>query len=120
MIDSRRIIEHLTQRWQNGETQASIAKLAGISQAYLCDLISGKSDVEGLTVKTINKLFPDASLHLDGDSISIRADYNGGNVVGVNRGKVTMECFSSIIDKILETEDLTAEEKVKVMKVLKK
>lgn len=120
MIASDKILDNLKARWNSGETQASIAKSAGISQAYLCDLISGRADVEGLTIKKLNKLFPKAQLLLDGDSISIHADNNSGNVVGVNRGKISSDCLTTVVDKILESEDLSDAEKVKVMKVLKK
>lgn len=120
MIFGKDILAALRERWESGETQQNIAKKAHISQAYLCDLISGKSDIEGLTVKKLNALFPEASLNLRGDSVSIHADHNSGNVVGVNRGRISSDCMTAVIDKILESEELSDAEKVKVMKVLKK
>ncbi len=120
MIDQKKILSLLLQRWRDGETQADIAKKAGISQPYLCDLISGKADVEGLTIKKLNALFPEASLNLEGDSVSIHADYNSGNVVGINHGKISTACIAAVVDKILESDELSDTEKVKVMKVLKK
>ena len=117
MISGIDILESLKIRWHSGETQASIAKSAGISQPDLCDLISGKADAEGLTIKTINKLFPHASLQLGGD---VHINNNSGNVVGINNGKITSGCLSAVIEKILDSDELSDTEKVKVMKVLKK
>ena len=120
MIDAEKIIESLRQRWQAGETQLKIAQNAGISHAYLCELISGKNDPNGLTIKKINALFPKATLNLHGDTAVISAPRNSGNVIGINNGSLESSCLSSVMDKVLYTEELTAEEKVKVLKVLKK
>ena len=120
MIDAEKIIESLRHRWQAGEPQLKIAKEAGISHAYLCELISGKNDPNGLTIKKINALFPKATLNLHGDAAVISAPRNSGNVIGINHGTMASDCLSGIMDKILSTEELTAEEKVKVLKVLQK
>lgn len=120
MIAANCIIERLIQRWQRGESQLSIAKKAGISQAYLCDLFSGKASADGLTIKKINSLFPKATLLLDGDSVSIRADHNKGTVVGVNRDQISTDCLTAAITRIVDSKDLSDVEKIKVIKVLKK
>ena len=118
MIDGKKVLEALRERWKSGETQVSIAKSAGISHAHVCELFSGKADVDGLTIKTLNKLFPEATLDLRGDTVSIHADYNSGNVVGVNRGKISSDCAAAVMNKILNSEILSDVEKVKVLKVL--
>jgi predicted transcriptional regulator len=120
MISGKQIVDALRQRWQNGETQQAIAKVAGISSPHVCELLSGRADAEGLTVRTINKLFPEASLDLQGNSVNIQADFNSGNVVGIKNDTTAADCLSVVMDKILNAEELSDAEKVKVMKVLKK
>ena len=121
MINSKDIISALKSEYASGMTYEEIAKKHGVSYTYIHNLFSGKRSVDGLTLKKINKLFPDAILHLYGDKITITANQNHGNVVGVNHGgAIETDYLSTILDKILATEDLTAEEKIKVIKVLKK
>lgn len=119
MVDGNSILEALRTKWQFN-SQEEISKASGVSRTYICELLSGKADVYGLTLKKINKLFPKAVLKLDGDSVSITADHNSGNVVGVNNGEISSNCMSAVLDKILESEELSDAEKVKVMRVLKK
>lgn len=120
MIDSNDILSALKAEYDSGMTYEEIAKKHGVSYTYIHNLFSGKRSIDGLTLKKINKLFPDAVLHLYGDKVTITAPQNQGNVVGVNNGAIETDCLSAVLDKLLATEDLTAEEKVKVIKVLKK
>lgn len=104
----------------DGKTnQEEIAKGLGISRPYLNRLLNKKRPIDGITLRALRKLFPNATLHLHCDTVS--ADNSGTNngVVGVNNGTVT-QSMDAVIDKILSTDDLTAEEKIKVLKVLKK
>ena len=120
MIDFNDILSALKVQYDSGSTYEEIAKQHGVSYTYIHNLFSGKRSIEGLTLKKINKLFPKAVLKLDGDSVSITADHNSGNVVGVNNGEISSYCMSAVLDKILESEELSDAEKVKVMRVLKK
>ena len=90
-----------------------------MSQSYIAELISGQCAVDGLSLKKVNQLFPDAVLLLSGDTVSIHANRNSGNVVGVNHGTISQDCMSAVQDKILETKDLTDAEKIKFLKVLR-
>ena len=120
MIEVDKILRYLRSRWEAGETQQQIANSTGISRSYLCEILSGKAGVDRITVGTINKLFPKATLQLEGDAAVISAPRNSGNVIGINNGTMESDCLSGVMNKILATEDLTAEEKVKVLKVLQK
>lgn len=73
-----------------------------------------------MAVRSVIKMFPNATLNLNGDSVSISAESNSGTVVGINTGTIGADCLSAISDKILMDEDLTAEEKIKFLKFLKK
>lgn len=66
MISPKEIKNRLQARYNAGETQQEIAESTSISRTYIRDLLSGKSAIDGLTVKMINRLFPNATLLLDG------------------------------------------------------
>ena len=120
MIDTKEIIAALEDLHASGKTYERIAKESGIAQSYIYNLIHGKRDIDGLTIKKINQLFPQAILILEGDKISIQANNNQGNVVGVNHGSVNNTIVSDIMEKVLNSEDFTAEEKIKVLKAMRK
>ena len=115
------ILEYIKTEYSNGRsTQQEIADTLHVDQQTINRLLSGKRKPDGLTVGTFDKMFPHAKIDLTGTSAIISAPQNSGAVVGVNNGSVSADCLSSVMDKILSTDDLTAEEKVKVLKVLKK
>lgn len=120
MINHKEVFAALRERNSSGETQREIAEKAGISKGYIGDLFSGRNSVEGLTIKKLNQLFPNSKLILDATQHNnITQHSNSGVTVGVNNGTVGADCLSHMIDRIISTDDLTAEEKVKVIKVLK-
>ena len=119
MIDAKEILRVLKEEYEKS-TYQEMAKRHNISYTHLYDVMQGKRSVDGLTLKNINKMFPDATLHLYGDKVTITANQNQGNVVGVNNGAIGGDCLSAVLDKLLATDELTAEEKVKVIKVLNK
>ena len=116
MIDCNILYDRLKEEHKKS-TYDEMSSKYGIAHSYLHNLLNGKRGMDGLTIKMLNKLFPQATLNLHGDI------YNSGTnngVVGVNNGTVSNDCLSAIENKILSTDDLTAEEKIKVLKVLKK
>ncbi len=118
---SEQILEYIRAEYDSGhKTQQEIANALNIEHPTINRLLSGKRSADGLTIGTFDKMFPHAKVDLTGTSAIISAPQNSGAVVGVNNGSVSADCLSSVMDKILSTDDLTAEEKVKVLKVLKK
>ena len=111
------IKKEIQKELRAGATQEELAAKYKVTQSHISRIISGKCSV---SFETLERMFPNATINFHGDSVSIHADFNSGNVVGVNRGKVFADCLSAVMDKILECDELSAEEKVKVMKVLKK
>ena len=109
--------QKLQEEYSAGMTQLEMAKKYGLGQSHISRIISGKKSI---SFEMLETMFPNATVNLDGDHISIHADHNSGNVVGVNRGKISSDCMTTVIDKILESEELSDAEKIKVMKVLKK
>lgn len=119
MIDANEILRVLKEEYEKS-TYQEMAKRHNISYTHLYDIMQGKRPTDCLTLKKLNTMFPDATLHLYGDKVTITANQNHGNVVGVNNGAIGGDCLSAVLDKLLATDELTAEEKVKVIKVLKK
>ena len=103
----------LIREWRNGATQQEIADRAGVTNPYINNLLSGKRKVESMKLETLFKLFPRAEIKLERPQIA------GDYAVQV-QGNVSIAEESAIIDKILNDDTLSAEEKVKVLKVLKK
>ena len=115
------ILKYIKEEYAKGRTtQQKIADGLHVDHQTINRLLSGKRKPDGLTVGTFDKMFPHAKIDLSGTNAVFSAPQNSGAVVGVNNGNVSADCLSSIMDKILSTDDLTAEEKVKVLKVLKK
>ena len=109
------IREALIREWRSGATQQEMADRAGVTNPYINNLLSGKRKVESMKLETLFKLFPNAEIKLDRTQIAgDNAIQVGGNLTVAGRDD------SDVTDKILSTDDLTAEEKVKVLKVLKK
>ena len=115
------ILKYIKEEYAKGRTtQQEIADALHIEHPTINRLLSGKRSADGLTIGTFDKMFPHAKIDLTGTTAEISAPQNSGAVVGVNNGSVSADCLSSVMDKILSCDELTAEEKVKVLKVLKK
>ena len=107
-----KIREELIREWRSGTTQQEIADRAKVTNPYINNLLSGKRKVESMKLETLFKLFPKAEINLNGAQLA------GDNASQI-RGGVSF-ANDDVINKILNDETLTAEEKIKVMKVLKK
>ena len=117
----KQIFDYIHNAYRNeGATQEDIAKLLGVSQSHVCRIMSGKSNVGSLSIKVIEKLFPHATLNIDG-SPSVKGF---GNVVGNNNSDIAinasnLEHLNAIRDLIVENEKLSADAKVEVLKIIK-
>ena len=121
MIRSTDVLKALRETAStDGMTQQKISDKSGVARSYICDLLNGKKDIEGLTLRKLAALFPDATLNLHGDTPIINAPRNNGNVVGVNHGSICADCVSSVMDRILASDELSSDEKIKFIKILKK
>lgn len=78
MVDYKDILTSMRELYDSGMTQQEIADKTGISRSYIRDLLSGKRDIDGLTLKKINQLFPDSALTLGNRSIG------NNNTIGNN------------------------------------
>lgn len=104
----------LIREWRGGATQQEIADRAGLTNQHINNLLSGKRKVESMKLETLLKLFPHAEIKLERPQIA------GDNAIQVQGNVSVKSDDSAVVDKILNDDTLSDEEKVKVLKVLKK
>ena len=89
-----------------------------ITNSNISKYLSGK--LLKMNDSTWQVLEPHLRPFLPGNMPIIHAPRNSGNVVGFNHGTIGPDCLSAVMNKILSAEELSDEEKVKIMKVLQK
>ena len=105
--------------------QEDIAKSLGISRPYLNRLLNKKRPIDGITLRALMKLFPRATLHLNGDTVIAENSGVNNGVMGVNHGTVnatgaeSVEAFRDRALKILMDLDIPPDALLKVLKTLK-
>ena len=88
MNASKQILDCLLNEYNSGMKQTEMAKKHNVSQQYICRLLSGKRSCADLTIKTLTKMFPLASLNLNGDISTSQTGTNNVVVNGENSGTV--------------------------------
>lgn len=105
--------------------QEDIAKSLGISRPYLNRLLNKKRPIDGITLRALMKLFPRATLHLNGDTVIAENSGVNNGVMGVNHGTVnatgaeSVEAFRDRALKVLMDLDIPPDALLKVLKTLK-
>ena len=119
----QKIIRAVKLAAEDAGSEAELARKSGVNRPTLNMLSNGKT--KSITKSTWEKLLPFLAPHLKmGDNavvqrVNAHAHHNG-TVNVVNGDQISDSCLSAIIDKILATDELTSDEKIKVIKVLKK
>jgi hypothetical protein len=122
MINTKEILDALKELYNSGATYIEIGEKLGVSKSYVHSLLTGARAIDGLTVRKINQLFPNAVLHINGDKVNINASNNSGNVVGINHGRISnnKDITEAILNEVMDSEKLSAEAKVEVFNIVKK
>lgn len=112
----KEIIDSLKREYADGATYQQLAAKYGVSYQYLRELIIGKKTAERISMETFFKLFPRATVTISGGIVApvVNNGHNSGSMTGV------VGDLSEARKKILASADLTAEEKIKMLKVLEK
>ena len=112
----------IIDEYRNGASQIELANKYKIPQVSISKLLSGKKTFSGLSIGTIDRMFPNAVLHINGDKVNINASNNSGNVVGINHGAINAnkDIAEKILSEIMASENLSAESKVEVFNIIKK
>jgi len=123
---AEQIESFLRSEYDSGKTQNEMAKRTGITQPHIQRILSDPTKVLGISVKTLMKMFPRATLNIDGSNVI--ADNSGTiGVVGVNNGTVngsshpelSAEEFRNKALKELMDLEIPPDALVKVLKTIK-
>ena len=120
-VDAK-IIRAVKAAAEDAGSEAELARKSGVNRPTLNMLSNGKT--KSITRANWEKLLPFLAPYLKvGDNaVFQRVDAHHNGTVNVVNGsnQISDSCLSAIIDKIVAADELTAEEKIKVIKVLKK
>lgn len=120
------IYDLLAEMKRRGITQQEIANNSGVSRPYICQLMNPKDGVERikhLELSKFLKLFPDARIVFGGDRRIGDVHHNtnspviqgDGNTVAAQPSEETASAF---LQRIMEADDIDAETKVKIYRML--
>ena len=107
MSISRSVYETLNQEYQSGMTQEEVAAKHHVRQGQIQKLLSNARSADGLLLKTLDKMFPNASINLYGDNnimqtasnVSVR---NGSvNTISMNSGAAAEQIRARIIAALI-------------------
>ena len=120
---SDKILAQLKEEYRSGMTQQEIAKAHNVTHPQIQRLLSGQRDCGGLTIDTVSKMFPNATIHLHGDPVvASNSGINHGNVIGVNNGQIHSSSVENFRDRAIRAVldlDLPPEHSMTVLKTLK-
>lgn len=110
------ILDELKREYAEGATYQELSEKYGVSYQYLRELIIGKKPVERMSLEMFFKLFPRATVTINGGIVApvVNNGLNSGSMVGVHND------MAEARRKVLAAADLTADEKIKMLKVLEK
>ncbi len=80
------------EREAGGKIQ-TIARKHDIPDGYLSRLLSGKRGFGGLTVATLERMFPNATISLDGGGVSVSNSINSGQNIHVSAGRCDIDAY---------------------------
>ena len=128
---AEQIEDALRQQQRQGKTQTEMSELNGISQSHIQRILSNpETKIKGLKVETLMRMFPRATLNLNGDTSLTQ---NGANNVGVNNGTLkqtapsysqaqireAVEAFRHRVSDSLLNIDIPPDALLKVLKTIK-
>lgn len=110
---------HIRGLYESGKTQIEIAESCNVPQPYIHRLLSGKQNVGGITIRVFCKMFPNATVNLNGGTT-----ITAGNIAIKNHGTVqqsvdsSTEKFSQLQTKVIMDDAIPAEYKVAFLKLI--
>ena len=119
----------LLDELRGGKTQTQLAKEHNVSQQYISTLLSAEHDCEGVSLGIVSKMFPFASLNLNGNITTQQGTnnvvVNGENSGTVNNGtpasnsKSAVEAFRHEVVDALIGLDIPSDALAAVLKTIK-
>lgn len=109
----------IREMYESGKTQTEIAELCNVAQSYIQRLLSGKQNAGGITIRVFCRMFPNATVNLNGGTT-----ITAGNIAIKNHGTVqqsvdsSTEKFSQLQTKVIMDDAIPAEYKVAFLKLI--
>ena len=122
MSMAEQILNHLQEEYRGGMTQQEIARAHNVTHPQIQRLLSGQRDCGGLSIDTVVKMFPRATLHLHGDPVVASNSGINHGVVGVNNGSLQQSSAEAFRDRAIRAildMDLSPEVSILILKTLK-
>lgn len=117
------ILRELAEVYKAGATQREIAERAGISHQYISQLMTGRVKPESLTLRKIAQLFPNARIVFCGDRRLGDVHHNTNSQViqgdGNTIGTPGEETAAAFLKRVMASDDIEAETKVKLYRMMK-
>lgn len=103
---SDEVYKEMKRLYDGGMTQEEVAAHCNIKHSQAQRILSGTRSAAGLRLETIDKMFPNASVHLYGDKFTQTASHvsvkNGSvNSISVNPGASADQIRSRIISALI-------------------
>lgn len=117
------ILKALQMEYQSGKTQCELAKTHGVTQTYIQCLLSGKRKPEGITLGTLQKMFPRARLDLKGGGGPVQVMQNcgdGNRQTAGDAGNAGEEMKQRAVEAVLGMEGIPDDVRTKVLRELMK
>lgn len=96
------ISNRIKKEYEAGATQSELAEKYNIAQSYICRLITGISDDMNMKLSVVKKMFPKATLSLDGQEYDATI---------IENHKVIVEN----IKKLIKDPNFSDEKKIKII-----
>ena len=117
------IIDYLQAEYDSGMTQAEMAQKHKIAQSQINRILAGDKNACGFSIQTLDKMFPNAEIFLEGQNNISGSHIEGENfnAGGCKNSIVTNNNYgntSQLASKFLNSEKFSAEEKIKILQFL--
>lgn len=115
------LLQTLRDEYRNGRTQCDIAAKHNVTQTYIQCLLSGKRKPTGITLGTLQRMFPRATLDLRGASSSqVMQNCGNGNrqIMGSSSDSSDLESYQLRLYRGLAGLDISDDAKAKVLALI--
>ena len=99
------IAETIKAEYDSGMTLTEIGKKHNVAHSVIQRLLSKKRSAEKSTLQTVQRMFPNATLHLNGSNVDISTIRN-------------LEATLANIRKIINDDTFTPEKKMKLIQII--
>lgn len=107
----------IQSEYDAGKKQREIADAHNVSRSYIQSLLTGRCPYEGITLDSLSRMFPSATLNLNGGGITQVASNVRVNNQSVNLGKSADAYRNEAVAAVIKL-DLSGDDMKKVLNAL--